>query len=79
MSVSLYAAIFFATKNTYQAAPHLKNKKWVVWLYRILVNNGLTFYATWLTCATLLNLAIAITYRWARKKNFHKHEIKFKK
>ena len=31
---------------------------------RILVNNGLVFYATWVTVATNLNLAIALTYSW---------------
>jgi hypothetical protein len=35
-----------------------------LWCYRILVNNGLAFYATWITVATTLNLAIAITYNW---------------
>jgi 2-keto-3-deoxy-L-rhamnonate aldolase RhmA len=32
---------------------------------RILINNGLVFYATWVTVATNLNLAIALTYDWA--------------
>ena len=31
---------------------------------RILINNGLIFYATWVTIATNLNLAIALTYEW---------------
>jgi hypothetical protein len=31
---------------------------------RILINNGLVFYATWVTVATNLNLAIALTYDW---------------
>jgi hypothetical protein len=31
---------------------------------RLLINNGLAFYATWVTLATNLNLAIALTYEW---------------
>ncbi len=33
-----------------------------VWLVRVLVQNGLAFYATWVTIATLLNLGACITY-----------------
>ena len=66
MTASVYAAIVISHRNIYNADQYLK-RRWVLWLYRILVNNGLCFYAAWLTIATLLNLAIAITYRWARK------------
>ena len=75
---SAYGAIVIATKNSYDAVPFLNNnpgtigKTWVIWCYRILVNNGLTYYATWLTCATLINLAICITYEWARKNYLYK-------
>ena len=33
-----------------------------VWCQRILVQNGLLFYATWTTVATLLNFAIVLAY-----------------
>ena len=33
-----------------------------IWLTRILVLNGLLFYVTWTTIASLINLAIAIQY-----------------
>ena len=33
-----------------------------VWCQRILVQNGLLFYATWTTAATLLNMAIVLAY-----------------
>jgi hypothetical protein len=36
-----------------------------IWLYRMLVNNGLAFYATWVTIATFVNLTIAISYKWS--------------
>jgi len=60
----LYVAIVISHKNVYDAQNELSSTKWVIWLYRIFVNNGLTFYATWITVATSLNLAIAITYKW---------------
>lgn len=68
MALTAYAAVIISTRNTYNAVPALKKKKWVYWLYRILVNNGITFYATWLTIAMLINLAIAITYEWAPER-----------
>ncbi len=67
MLLSINVAAIISHKNTVEAEEHLKSRKWVLWLYRLLVNNGLAFYAAWLTVATLLNLAIAITYEWARE------------
>jgi len=34
-----------------------------IWFVRILVHNGLAFYATWVTIAAYLNIAIAMVYR----------------
>ena len=49
-----------------------------IWLNRALLNNGLVFYATWLTIATSLNFSIAWTYEWvdtgsvsSKMKNFN--------
>ena len=39
-----------------------KNFRIYIWIYRILVNNGLVFYATWVTIATILNFNIALEY-----------------
>ena len=64
MTASLYAAIVISHRNTYNAQLSAYKFKWILWCYRILVNNGLAFYATWITTATTLNLAIAITYNW---------------
>ena len=64
MTAALYPAIVISHRNTYNAELDGFNLQWVLWCYRILVNNGLAFYATWITVATNLNLAIAITYRW---------------
>ena len=40
-----------------------QNRKADIWLVRMLIFNGIGIYATWTTIATLLNLAIVITYR----------------
>jgi len=64
MLLSLYVALVISHNNIYNSEPFLRNKKWVLVCYRALVNNGLAFYATWLTVATCLNLAIAMTYEW---------------
>ena len=66
-------------KNIYDAEAVLKNnKKIYLWLYRVLVNNGLAYYATWVTVATCLNFSIALTYRSGginRKYNFNTRKI----
>ena len=67
MLLSLYIALVISHNNIYNSEPFLRNKKWVLVCYRALVNNGLAFYATWLTVATCLNLAIAMTYEWVCK------------
>jgi hypothetical protein len=64
MTAVLYVAIVISHKNVYDGQNELSSTKWVIWLYRIFVNNGLAFYATWISVATSLNLAIAITYKW---------------
>lgn len=33
-----------------------------IWFVRFLIQNGMAFYATWVTVATLLNMAIVMTY-----------------
>jgi hypothetical protein len=38
------------------------NVRIYIWVYRIFVNNGLVFYATWVTIATILNFNIALVY-----------------
>lgn len=64
ISLTLYAALFFAHRNLYRITPTLTadNKKVDIWLVRFLVQNGIAFYATWCTIATLLNLGIVISY-----------------
>lgn len=66
MTLALYAALILSHKNIHDAEQVLNiNKKRVyLWLYRILVNNGVAFYATWITIASAINFAIAFTYEW---------------
>ena len=50
--------------NTFLKDQKVLNKTKVdVWSQRILVQNGLLFYATWTTVATLINVAVVIAYR----------------
>jgi len=62
ITFSLYAALVISHRNIYNAEKQLKETPVYLWLYRILVNNGLAYYATWVTLASLLNFAIALTY-----------------
>ena len=64
LTTALYVALIISHKNIYDAEAVLKNnRKIYLWLYRVLVNNGLAYYATWVTVATCLNFSIALTYR----------------
>ena len=64
LTISLYVALVISHKNIYDAEAVLRNKNQVyLWLYRAFVNNGLAYYATWVTIATFLNFSIALTYR----------------
>jgi tryptophan-rich sensory protein len=64
LTISLYVALVISHKNIYDAEAILKNNNQVyLWLYRAFVNNGLAYYATWVTIATFLNFSIALTYR----------------
>lgn len=62
MTVTLYAALAISHVNIYNARLILNSGH--IWAYRVLINNGIAFYATWLTVATLLNFSIAFTYSW---------------
>jgi hypothetical protein len=57
---SLYGAAIIAHRNSYQASFDLR--RIYNWAYRILVNNGLAFYAAWVTVATLLNVTYVLQF-----------------
>ena len=65
IALTLYICLVLAYRGLDRNANSLmkQNRKKDIWLVRLLVHNGLGIYATWTTIATLLNLAIVITYR----------------
>jgi len=62
--ITLYICLFFSFKRLYENLDFLmKNGLNVdIWLIRFLIQNGIAFYAAWVTVATLLNVAIVMTY-----------------
>ncbi|KAL3836104.1 hypothetical protein ACJMK2_021557 [Sinanodonta woodiana] len=62
---TLYICLFLVYRSTdkYATAIIKENRKYDVWLVRLLVHNGLAIYATWTSIATLLNLAHTIAYK----------------
>ena len=61
LPVILYFAIGFSLWRTYKVTAKLNKTKWGkvdLWLTRILVHNGLAFYATWVSIAWLFSVAI---------------------
>jgi len=60
LTSSLYGAAIIAHRNSYQASFDLR--RIYNWAYRILVNNGLAFYAAWVTVATLLNVTYVLQF-----------------
>ncbi|RNA30149.1 hypothetical protein BpHYR1_000739 [Brachionus plicatilis] len=64
LTLSLYLALYVSYKSLYLSQDQLfiLNLKKDLWLVRILVQNGLAFFATWVTIASCLNLATYLTY-----------------
>lgn len=64
MPFSLYIGLYFSFSSVYRnlAESTKKGLSRDIWLIRLLVQNGIAFYATWVTIATLLNLAIVMSY-----------------
>lgn len=69
--LSLYLCLYCSFKNLYKFLNLLYKEDLGtdVWLMRILVHNGLAFYATWCTFATLLNFAIVLFESCGINKN----------
>ncbi|XP_071103239.1 uncharacterized protein [Haliotis cracherodii] len=62
--ITIYICIGLSYKALAQHHDALvkQGRKVDIWLMRMLVQNGLAFYGAWCTIATLLNLAMALTY-----------------
>ncbi|XP_022065400.2 uncharacterized protein LOC110961910 [Acanthochromis polyacanthus] len=58
-----YGVIFFSCYGLHKYGAWLnKYHKVDLWLHRVLIQNGVAIYATWTTIATLVNLAIVVSY-----------------
>ncbi|XP_041046057.1 uncharacterized protein si:ch211-161h7.5 isoform X1 [Carcharodon carcharias] len=58
-----YVVLYLSYRALHTQRPWMqKYQKVDLWLVRILVQNGLTVYATWTTIATLINFAVVLTY-----------------
>jgi hypothetical protein len=64
LTLSLYVAFYISLKNAYILHDDMLklNLNADVWLIRVLTQNGLALYLTWVTIATNLNMAAYITY-----------------
>lgn len=65
--LTLYVCLFISFRRLYENLVSLTQAgaRKDIWLTRILVQNGLAFFATWVSIATLLNFAIVLTYYWS--------------
>ncbi|KAL4229510.1 hypothetical protein ACF0H5_012550 [Mactra antiquata] len=65
---TLYICLVFSYRGLYNSIETLQRggagKE--VWFNRILVQNGMSFFATWVSIASLLNFAIVLSYTWSR-------------
>ncbi len=63
-AISLLVCLFISFRQSYKLREeillHIGRKD--IWLNRILLQNGLAFFVTWLSLATNLNFAIFLTY-----------------
>ena len=62
---TLAIALFFACKRLYQQLGNLikSGLNVEIWLIRMLIQNGIAFYAAWVCVATVLNLGLVLTYK----------------
>jgi len=60
---TLYLALALHHRLVFQSGRMLTEEhRWDLILMRVIIQNGLALYATWVTIATLLNLAIVLAY-----------------
>lgn len=62
---TLYICLFFSLKKVYDNLDYINQHKLRLdlWLNRILIQNGIAFYAAWVTIATLINFGLVLTYK----------------
>ena len=64
--ITLNTCIIITHRNLYRSIETLRQQGLTkeIWLIRFLLHNGLAFFATWITIATLLNFGIVLHYEW---------------
>lgn len=64
---TLYVCLFISYKYLYDNIEVLKRRGAgkEAWIVRALIHNGMSFFATWVSIATLLNFGIVLTYIWS--------------
>ena len=62
----LFTSVALSAKRVTDNEEQMKNigSTKDMWLLRLLVQNGISFYGTWVTIASLLNLGMLVVYRW---------------
>ena len=63
--ILLILSLSFTAWRTYKATSALQKNHWTkadLWATRILVHNGIAFYATWVSIAWLINVAVVAHY-----------------
>ncbi|XP_012556939.1 uncharacterized protein LOC100206920 [Hydra vulgaris] len=63
--IFLDLTLYFALTDFYEftsTQSNLTENKWDLWAHRILVQNGILFYGTWTTVASLINTGIFLKY-----------------
>jgi len=64
--VTLYICLILSFRGVYNNIAKFEQNGATkdIWFSRIFIQNGMAFFATWVSIATLLNFAIVLTYYW---------------
>ena len=62
---TLYICLFFSLKTLYDNLSYMQRNglNLEIWFIRFFIQNGLAFYAAWVTVATLINVGVVMTYK----------------
>ena len=61
---TLYCCLFISFRRLYKSLAYLTKNSAVkeIWFIRLLIQNGMAFYAAWVTVASLINLIVVLVY-----------------
>ena len=62
---TLYICLYFSFKTLYDNLDFMQRNglNLEIWFIRFFIQNGLAFYAAWVTVATLINVGVVMTYK----------------